>query len=97
MDLKNQEREEKAHGSNHAKKARRREMELLLQKCSSSWDRIQDISGTDDLEIMLEKFTETERENFGLFNFINELNNIIEEETEEIEHLKHSFKYVEKI
>jgi hypothetical protein len=92
MDLKNQEREEKAHGSTHAKKARRREMELLLQKCSTSWSRIQEISGTDDLEVMLDRFTETERENFGLFNFINELNNIIEEETEEIEHVKQSFK-----
>lgn len=92
MDHKNQEREEKAHGSNHAKKVRRREMELLLEKCTSSWVRIQDISGTSDLEVILDRFTETERENFGLFNFINELNNIIEEETEEIEHVKHTFK-----
>lgn len=92
MELKNQEREEKATHGQHAKKVRRREMELLVEKCETSWDRIKEISGTDDLEPMLASFQETESENFGLFNFINELNNIIEEESEGIEHLKLDFK-----
>ena len=69
-------------------------MELLVEKCETSWDRIKEISGTDDLEPMLAAFQETESENFGLFNFINELNNIIEEESEGIEHLKLDFEYV---
>jgi len=92
MELKNQEREEKATHGQHAKKVRRREMELLVEKCETSWDRIKEISGTDDLEPMLAAFQETESENFGLFNFINELNNIIEEESEGIEHLKLDFE-----
>ena len=91
MDIKNQEREERATGSTNAKKARMREMELLLQKCETSWDRIREISETDDLEQLLNQFTETERENFALFNFINELNNIIEQESEEIEHINAKF------
>jgi len=91
MDIKNQEREERATGSTNAKKARMREMELLLQKCETSWDRIREISETDDLEQLLDQFTETERENFALFNFINELNNIIEQESEEIEHINVKF------
>ena len=67
-------------------------MELLLQKCETSWDRIREISETNDLEQLLYQFTETERENFALFNFINELNNIIEQESEEIEHINVKFE-----
>jgi len=92
MDIKNQEREEKAHSSNHAKKVRRREMELLMEKCESSWIKIKDISGTDDLDDMVDRFTETEREIFSLFEFINSQNTIIEAETEDINLLDANFR-----
>ena len=45
-----------------------------------------------DLELLVDKFIETEDRNFALFNYVNELNNEIEmlhEQTQEVEVLSH--------
>jgi len=70
---------------------KRREMEQLISTCEVSWARIQEITGEDNLDIMLDQFNEAERENFALFNFINEMNNNIEQQTEDIENIQKQF------
>ena len=76
---------------------KRREQEQLVQTCESSWERIQEIAGDHDLDSMLEKFVEVERENFALFNFINEMNNQIEMQSEDIENLQKRYELVYNI
>ena len=71
---------------------KRREMEQLISTCEVSWARIREITGEDDLDIMLDQFNEVERENFALFNFINEMNNNIEQKTEDIENIQKQFE-----
>jgi len=67
-------------------------MEQLISTCEVSWARIREITGEDDLDIMLDQFNEVERENFALFNFINEMNNNIEQKTEDIENIQKQFE-----
>ena len=69
-------------------------MEQLISTCEVSWARIREITGEDDLDIMLDQFNEVERENFALFNFINEMNNNIEQKTEDIENIQKQFEWV---
>lgn len=88
MEVKNLEREERNAGVSKKVSTKRREQEQLIQTCEQSWERIQEISQDDDLDRMLEKFVEVERENFALFNFINEMNNQIETQQEDIENLQ---------
>jgi len=90
MEVKNQEREERKANSNKVG-TKRREMEQLISTCEVSWARIQEITGEDNLDIMLDQFNEAERENFALFNFINEMNNNIEQQTEDIENIQKQF------
>ena len=71
---------------------KRREMEQLISTCEVSWARIREIAGEDDLDVMLDQFNEVERENFALFNFINEMNNNIEQKTEDIENIQKQFE-----
>ena len=71
---------------------KRREMEQLISTCEVSWARIREITGEDDLDVMLDQFNEVERENFALFNFINEMNNNIEQKTEDIENIQKQFE-----
>jgi len=90
MEVKNQEREERKANSNKVG-TKRREMEQLISTCEVSWARIREITGEDDLDVMLDQFNEVERENFALFNFINEMNNNIEQKTEDIENIQKQF------
>lgn len=90
MEVKNQEREERKANSNKVG-TKRREMEQLISTCEVSWTRIREITGEDDLNVMLDQFNEVERENFALFNFINEMNNNIEQKTEDIENIQKQF------
>ena len=73
---------------------RRREQELLIATCAESWRRICEITGKSDLDEMLGDFVEVERKNFALFNFINEMNNKIEQQTEEIENIQAQYRFL---
>ena len=69
-----------------------REKEQLIAACEESWARIQEITGTSDLDTMIDDFVTVEQQSFALFNFINEQNNNIEQKTEDIEHITAQYK-----
>lgn len=91
MEVKNQEREERNNRNSSKVGTKRREMEQLISTCEVSWERIKEITEETDLDIMLDQFKEVERENFALFNFINEMNNNIEQQSEDIENIQKKF------
>lgn len=63
----------------------------MLLKCKHSLDQIEEITGTEDIDVMVKQFNETERENFALFNYNNELNINIEHETDAIASIQARF------
>jgi len=63
----------------------------MLLKCEHNLDQIKEITGTDDISVMVKQFNETERENFALFNYNNELNINIEHESDAIAALQARF------
>merc|ERR1711892_776149 len=87
MEVKNQEREEASHHNSKKVGGKLREKEQLIAACEESWARIQEITGTSDLDTMIDDFVTVEQQSFALFNFINEQNNNIEQKTEDIEHI----------
>jgi len=50
-----------------------------LQYYEDAFAKIQESTGIDDVEELVTKFLEAEDKNFSLFNYINELNNEIEQ------------------
>ncbi|PAA68245.1 hypothetical protein BOX15_Mlig017320g1 [Macrostomum lignano] len=74
------------HGSHgeKAKEAQRR----IYEKHDEAMQRIKEITEEDDLDIIVKEFIQKEDENFALFQYVSEQNNIIEMLIEEIEKLK---------
>ena len=69
-----------------------REKEQLISACEESWARIQEITGTSDLDKMIDDFITVEQKSFALFNFINEQNNNIEQKMEDIDNINAQYK-----
>merc|ERR1711935_29879 len=97
MEVKNQEREEASHHNSKKVGGKLREKEQLIAACEESWARIQEITGTSDLDTMIDDFVTVEQQSFALFNFINEQNNNIEQKTEDIEHITAQYNRHQKI
>ena len=49
-----------------------------------AFERIRELTGEDDLDLLVNRFIEVEDRNFALFNFVNEQNNEIEALNEQI-------------
>ena len=77
----------RSHHNSKKVGGKRREMEQLINVCEESWARIQEITGTSDLDQLVDDFVTAEQQSFALFNFINEQNNNIEQKTEEIDNI----------
>ncbi|XP_070572078.1 coiled-coil domain-containing protein 63-like [Ptychodera flava] len=52
--------------------------EETVTSFEEAFSRIQEITGEEDVEVIVEKFLETEDKNFALYNYVNELNSEIE-------------------
>ncbi|CBY20489.1 unnamed protein product [Oikopleura dioica] len=91
MENKNQERTEVNTGPSQRTLQKRKDQETMLLKCEHNLDQIKEITGTDDISVMVKQFNETERENFALFNYNNELNINIEHESDAIAALQARF------
>ncbi|CAF1032430.1 unnamed protein product [Rotaria sordida] len=96
MKLKSQERQEdeelvtyrKRKEADAAEKRRKEKEEHSVEAYESKFKRIQEISGEQDLDKLVDKFIEVEDKNFALFNYVNELNNQIEILQEQITDIK---------
>ena len=49
-----------------------------------AFERIREMTGEEDLDLLVNRFIEVEDRNFALFNFVNEQNNEIEKLNDEI-------------
>lgn len=50
----------------------------LIQQYEQAFARIKEVTGEEDIEVIVENFVKDEAENFALFNYVNELNSEIE-------------------
>ena len=48
--------------------------QLIIQSYEEAFQRIQQVTGEEDIEVIVENFCKNEDENFALFNYVNELN-----------------------
>jgi len=55
-----------------------------VESYERAFHRIKEITGEDDLDLLVNKFIEVEDRNFALFNYVNEQNNEIEMLQEQI-------------
>ena len=49
-----------------------------VESYEAAYERIKEITGEEDMNIIVDKFIQVEDKNFALFNFVNEQNNTIE-------------------
>lgn len=61
-----------------ADKRRRERQEDSIEAYEAAFERISEITKEEDLNVLVNKFVETEDRNFALFNFVNEKNNEME-------------------
>ncbi|CAH1775288.1 unnamed protein product [Owenia fusiformis] len=59
-----------------------------VEAYEAAFERIKEITGEEDLDLLVEKFIEVEDRNFALFNYVNEQNNEIETLQEQIAEMK---------
>ncbi len=55
-----------------------------VESYEAAFDRIREITGEEDTELLVHRFIEVEDKNFALFNYVNEQNNDIELMQEQI-------------
>lgn len=56
-----------------------------VESYHAAFERIKDITGEEDITLIVNNFIEVEDRNFALFNFVNDQNNRIEQMGEEID------------
>ena len=60
--------------------------EELLRLYEQTFRKIQDATGIEELDKLVDKFIEVEDQNFSLFNYVNELNREVEQTREQVRH-----------
>ena len=60
-----------------------------VESYEAAFQRIKEISGEEDLDLLVNHFIEVEDKNFALFNYVNEQNNRIEMLQEHIQDVSH--------
>ena len=49
-----------------------------METYEEAFEKIKQLTGEDDLDLLVNRFIEVEDKNFALFNYVNEQNNEIE-------------------
>ena len=62
-----------------------------VESYEAAYERIKEITGEEDMTIIRDKFIQAEDQNFALFNYVNEQNNIIEMLQEQIGEVRNVF------
>lgn len=65
-----------------------------VETYEAAFERIKEMTGEEDLDLLVERFIETEDKNFALFNFVNEQNNEIELLHEHIDEVSCVYMYI---
>ncbi|XP_041377730.1 coiled-coil domain-containing protein 63-like isoform X2 [Gigantopelta aegis] len=92
MGIKGQERQEDPQlvawrQKKEAQEAERKKesQEDSVESYEAAFEKIKEMTGEDDLDLLVERFIEVEDRNFALFNYVNEQNNEIEKLNEDIQ------------
>lgn len=59
-----------------------------IKSYEDAFKKIQELTGENDLDVIVDTFINTEDTNFALFNYVNELNSEVENLTEEVESVR---------
>ncbi|KAF4093779.1 hypothetical protein AMELA_G00006080 [Ameiurus melas] len=70
------------------KEQRRTDSEVVAETLEEVFQRIQKVTGEDDLEMLVTKFIQAEDRNFALFNYVNEQNTQAEALKDQIRQIK---------
>ena len=62
-----------------------------VESYEAAYERIKEITGEEDMNIIVEKFIQVEDKNFALFNYVNNENNEIELLQEQIQEVSITF------
>lgn len=57
-----------------------------------AFEKICEVTGEEDINLLVNRFIKTEDENFALFNYVNEMNNELEQVQEQIEAVKENIE-----
>jgi len=104
MRIKTQERSEddeliawrKRKDTEAAEKKRKEKEEHSVEAYEAKFKEIEQITGEQDLDKLVERFIQVESRNYALFNFVNELNNQVEMLQEHIDQIRQDMKHFEK-
>ena len=93
MNVKAQERseleeEEAAKRRAGAEDKAERTAEETMETYQNAFENIKQVTGEDDIYLLVKRFIETEDKNFALFNYVNELNNELEMVQEQIDDIQ---------
>ncbi|XP_034142923.1 coiled-coil domain-containing protein 114 [Esox lucius] len=78
----------RGHGSEVKEQRRRDSGEESLDTLEEVFQRIQNITGEEDLEMLVTRFIQVEDRNFALFNYVNEQNNDAEALRDQIKQIQ---------
>jgi len=67
-----------------------------VESYEAAFARIKEISGEEDLDLLVNHFIEVEDKNFALFNYVNEQNNVIEMHQEKIQDINDDIERFQK-
>lgn len=90
MRIKSEERAEMMEGELSSQRKKKDEKEKgdkaeeTIESYESAFHTIKEATGIEDIDQLVNKFIEVEDKNFALFNYVNELNNEIEQLQEQI-------------
>ncbi|XP_067402542.1 outer dynein arm-docking complex subunit 1 [Emydura macquarii macquarii] len=88
LEAKRKREQEEAEGK------RRDPREELLESYEAAFKQIQQLTGEDDLDVLVEKFIAVEDRNFAQFNYVNEQNNELERLGERITQVRRQIQEV---
>lgn len=104
MKIKTQERQEdeelvswrKKKEAEAQEKRRKEKEEHSVEAYEAKFKEIEQITGENDLDKLVERFIQVENKNYALFNYVNELNNQVESLQEQIDQIQNDMKQFEK-
>lgn len=69
---------------------------VQIQTLEEAFQRIREATGEDDVDVIVTNFIRRENENFALFQYVNEINDEVEQLHDEIYNMQAEIKQFEK-
>lgn len=67
-----------------------------IKSLEEAFQRIREVTGENDIDLIVTNFIRRENENFALFQYVNEINDEVEQLQDEINNMKLEIKQFEK-